>query len=91
MKRSVFSGLIITTALMASPVFAAEDLCAVNLQKIDDAKTITLNLGEPAKSQLEDATKEARAAQANKDEKTCITRSTDALTIIGNVSKSKNQ
>ena len=91
MKRSVFSGLIITAALVSSPVFAAEDLCDVNLQKIDDAKTITLNLGEPAKSQLEDATKEARAAQANKDEKTCITRSTDALTIIGNVSKSKNQ
>jgi hypothetical protein len=89
MKRSVFSGLIITTALMASPVFA-EDLCAVNLQKIDDAKTTVLTLGEPAKSQLDEATAEAKAAQAKNDDKTCITRSTDALTILTNVNKSKN-
>jgi hypothetical protein len=90
MKRSVFSGLIITTALMASPVFAAEDLCAVNLQKIDDAKTTVLTLGEPAKSQLDEATADAKAAQAKNDDKTCITRSTDALTILTNVNKSKN-
>jgi hypothetical protein len=91
MKRSVFSGLIITAALMASPVFAAEDLCDVNLQKIENAKTTTLNLGEPAKGQLEEATNQAKAAKASGDEKGCIAASTNALKVIEDVSKSKNQ
>jgi len=36
MKRTAISGLFIAAALLASPVFAAEDLCAANLQKISD-------------------------------------------------------
>lgn len=89
MKRTYLSGLIVASALIASPVFAAEDLCAVNMQKLDDAKTTSMQLGDPAKSQYDDAYKEAMAAHAKKDDKTCITRSTDALQILMDAQKSK--
>ncbi|MFJ7284897.1 hypothetical protein [Pseudomonas sp. NPDC099000] len=39
MKRSVLLGLFVTASLMASTSFAAEDLCAVNLKTIENAKT----------------------------------------------------
>ena len=45
MKRTYLSGLIVASALVASPVFAAEDLCAVNMQKLNDAKTTSMQLG----------------------------------------------
>ncbi len=32
MKRSVLLGLFVTASMLASPSFAAEDLCAVNLK-----------------------------------------------------------
>jgi hypothetical protein len=38
MKRSVLLGLFVTASMMASTSFAAEDLCAVNLKTIDNAK-----------------------------------------------------
>jgi hypothetical protein len=77
MKRTYLSGLIVASALVASPVFAAEDLCAVNMQKLNDAKTTSMQLGDPAKSQYDDAYKAAMAAHAAKDEKACISHSTD--------------
>ena len=89
MKRTYLSGLVVACALVASPVFAAEDLCAVNLQKIDDAKTTSMQLGDPAKSQFEDAYNQAKAAHAAKDDKTCISRSTDAMNILMDAQKSK--
>ena len=38
MKRSVLLGLFVTASMMASTSFAAEDLCAVNLKTIENAK-----------------------------------------------------
>jgi hypothetical protein len=89
MKRTYLSGLIVASALVASPVFAAEDLCDVNIQKIEDAKTTSMTLGDPAKSQFDDAYKEATAAKAAKNEEKCIARSTDALQILMDANKSK--
>ena len=41
MKRTALAGLFVAAAMLASPVFANEpakdDLCAINLQKINDA------------------------------------------------------
>ncbi|PWB34446.1 hypothetical protein DCO48_06980 [Pseudomonas sp. SDI] len=56
MKRTAISGLFITAALLASPVFAEDDLCAANLQKIDGNMT----------KQMQDA------AQAVGNTKDCI-------------------
>ena len=88
MKRTYLSGLIVASALVASPAFAA-DLCAVNLQKLDDAKTTSMQLGDPAKSQYDDAYKAAMAAHAAKDEKACISHSTEAMNILMDAQKSK--
>ena len=37
MKRTALAGLFISAVMLASPVFAADDLCQINLQKINDA------------------------------------------------------
>ncbi|MBD8685034.1 hypothetical protein [Pseudomonas sp. CFBP 13719] len=89
MKRTYLSGLIVASALTASPVFAADDLCEVNMQKLNDAKTTSMQLGDPAKSQYDDAYKAAMAAHAAKDEKACISHSTDAMNILMDAQKSK--
>ena len=41
MKRSVLLGLFVTASMLASPSFAVEDLCAVNLKTIENAKAQT--------------------------------------------------
>ncbi|GGK01317.1 hypothetical protein [Pseudomonas matsuisoli] len=79
MKRAAF---IITAALMASPAFA-EDLCAINLQQIDDATTTSAaTLGDPLKQQVTDLKKEAMQAQKSGDTESCITASTQALQLL---------
>lgn len=84
MKRSALAGLFITAAMLASPVFAAEDLCAINLQKISDAKVSTGEMPEDLKNTIDKAESEAKAAQAagNKDE--CISLTTQAIQEIAN-------
>ena len=87
MKRSALAGLFITAAMLASPVFAAEDLCAINLQKINDAKVSTGEMPEDLKNTIDKAESEAKAAQAagNKDE--CISLTTQAIQEIANNNK----
>ncbi|WP_095105846.1 hypothetical protein [Pseudomonas sp. Irchel 3E20] len=87
MKRSALAGLFITAAMLASPVFAAEDLCAINLQKISDAKVSTGEMPEDLKNTIDKAESEAKAAQAagNKDE--CISLTTQAIQEIANNNK----
>jgi hypothetical protein len=86
MKRTTLTGLFITASLLAAPVFAADDLCAVNLQKIKDEQTISTP-AKPAVSDTNTATLEkAQAAHAKGDEKTCITETTK---ILSDIEKSK--
>ncbi|MBH3429939.1 hypothetical protein [Pseudomonas alkylphenolica] len=72
MKRTAITGLFIAAALLASPVFAADDLCATNLQKINDematAKATSESLGETLETRLE----KAKAAQASGNTEECI-------------------
>lgn len=86
MKRTTLTGLFITATLLAAPVFAADDLCAVNLQKIKDAQTTET----PSKATVADGNaetlKKAEAAHAKGDEKTCITETTK---ILSDIEKSK--
>ena len=72
MKRLTLTGLCMAAALMTSHAFAADDLCAANLQKIDDAdKTAGSASAQIMESNKEDIQK-AQAAQAAGDKKTCI-------------------
>ena len=46
MKHSALAGMFITAALLASPVFAAEDLCTTNIQSLQDTVDKGLAVGE---------------------------------------------
>lgn len=83
MKRTAFAGLFITAALLASPVFAADDLCDANLQTIKDARTsASTNLSTDTKAEL---AKTENKAIAEKDKHTdagtkeCIALTTKAI------------
>lgn len=81
MKRTALTGLFFSAALLASPVFAADDLCGSNLQTIKDAQVSTnANLSPDVKEMLAKTETDARAAQAKNDEKTCIDLTTKAIT-----------
>ncbi|MBM3108641.1 hypothetical protein H8F21_11570 [Pseudomonas sp. P66] len=90
MKRTAISGLFLTAALLASPVFAAEDLCALNLQKIDDATATTGAMAESSGDEIKDQVKEAKAAQAAGNTKDCIAITTKALDTLEKADKSSN-
>lgn len=60
MKRSVLLGLFVTASLMASTSFA-EDLCAVNLKTIENAKA---QIPPEMTDQVMDSVKQAKADQA---------------------------
>ncbi len=79
MKRTA---LLFTCALLTTPVFAADDLCSLNLQKLDDAKSSTATLMDPLKSQIEDLHSKAQQEQAAGDNKGCIATTTQALDLL---------
>ncbi|WP_409259540.1 hypothetical protein [Pseudomonas sp. KCJK9009] len=58
--------------LLASPVFAADDLCAANLQKIDDTMATAGATAEGLDKAITEHVDKAKAAQASGDTKECI-------------------
>ncbi|HEF4758859.1 TPA: hypothetical protein SAN82_001266 [Pseudomonas putida] len=83
MKHSAIAGLFITAALLASPVFAAdENLCDVNIQKIKDALTTAPALASNAELKVEDTLEKAEAAKASNNQKDCIELTSGLLTRI---------
>jgi Skp family chaperone for outer membrane proteins len=90
MKRTAITGLFIAAALLASPVFAAEDLCALNLQKIDDAMATAGATSENMSDNVADQVKEAKAAQAAGNTKDCIAITSKALDSLEKTEKSSS-
>jgi hypothetical protein len=78
MKRTALTGLFLTVALLASPVFAAEDLCGANLQTIKD-DLASGNMAADQKMGLMETQKAAMAAHAAGDDKKCIELTTKAI------------
>jgi len=60
------------STLLASPVFAAEDLCTANLQKIDDSMATAGATSEGLDKAITEHVDKAKAAQAAGDTKECI-------------------
>ena len=79
MKRTAITGLFLSAALLASPVFAAESLCDTNLQKLDDQMASAAAMPEDMSMKLKEQADDARAAKAAGNEKDCITLTTKAL------------
>ncbi|MBK5517909.1 MULTISPECIES: hypothetical protein [unclassified Pseudomonas] len=93
MKRSVLLGLFVTASMMASTSFAAtEDLCAVNLQTIANAKS---QIQAPEiQTRVEASVQQAKAHQAmNTKEGTekCIAETTQTIQDIQNASSGTNK
>lgn len=79
MKRSVLLGLFVTASLMASPSFAAEDLCAVNIKTIENAKA---QIPPEMTETVADSVKQAKADQAlgtKKGTDDCIAETTQTI------------
>ena len=72
MKRTAISGLFLSAALLASPVFAADDLCASNLQKIDDMMATAGATSEGFDDSIKTDVDDAKKAQAAGNDKDCI-------------------
>lgn len=83
MKRSI---LFVIAGLVATPLFAADDLCAINLQKIRDYKATPV-MGQPLLGQIRDARMQAEKAQAAGDKQKCISLTNKALQDIVNSQK----
>lgn len=80
MKRTALTGLFLTAALLASPVFAAgKDLCTTNLNTIKNQLASPGNMGQDQKTQLMQVQTQARAAHKANDEKKCIELTSKAL------------
>ena len=81
MKRTALTGLFFSAALLASPVFAADNLCDTNRQALKDAQVSTnTNLSMDNKAAIKAAHDEAAAAKAAGDEKKCIELTTKSIT-----------
>jgi hypothetical protein len=78
MKRTALTGLFLTAALLASPVFA-EDLCGANLHTIKNQLADPGNMGNDQKTQLMETQKAAMAAHKAGDDKKCIELTSQAL------------
>ncbi|MDH4555583.1 hypothetical protein E8F11_10400 [Pseudomonas sp. BN417] len=73
------TALLFTAALLASPVFAADDLCTVNLQKLNDALATNTTISDPIKQEVQDLRMKAEQAQQAGDTEGCINASSLAL------------
>ncbi|MCO7515456.1 hypothetical protein NJF44_09935 [Pseudomonas guariconensis] len=72
MKGTALSALFAAATLLASPVFADEDLCTLNLQKIDDNMATIGATSEGLDKAITEHVDKAKAAQAAGDTKECI-------------------
>lgn len=82
--------MFVIAAVLAAPAFAADDLCTVNLQKLDNAMTTKPTVAEPLKQQVEEAKKQATDAQAAGDLKACGTHAQRALQLLNAPSEDGN-
>ena len=87
MKRTALAGLIVCASLLASPVFAAEDLCQINLQKIDDTMATLVATSENTDTNLKDEIQKAKAEQAAGKTEDCIATTTQVLQRLQDLTK----
>jgi hypothetical protein len=85
MKRSI---LFMVAALVATPLFAAEDLCALNLKQIRNDKATPV-MGQPLLGQIQADRKAAEKAQAAGDTQKCIDLTNRALKNISDAQKNQ--
>ena len=93
MKRTALAGLFISAVMLASPVFAADDLYQINLQKINDAVASTEAMSEQLSNDIDASVQQATAEKAKGTEegtKNCISLTTQAIQKLQNNTKGAN-
>ncbi|MNG06359.1 hypothetical protein D3C84_895890 [compost metagenome] len=89
MKHSVLFGLFVTASLMASASFAAEDLCAVNLQTIENNQA-EFQSSEDMMGTIKEGVEKAKADQAKgtaEGTKACIAETNEVIQAMKNAKK----
>jgi hypothetical protein len=76
--------LFFVSLVVATPLFAADDLCAVNLQKLKELRQ-TAVMGQPALGDIQQDRKDAEAAQKAGDKQKCIDLTNRALKKVKDV------
>lgn len=79
--------LFFTAAVLASPVLAAEDLCMVKMQQLDDSKSTLATLTSPLKEQVEEHTMMAAKAKEMGNTEECATHASKALELLEKTNK----
>ncbi|WP_433738605.1 hypothetical protein [Pseudomonas putida] len=87
MKRSVLLGLFVTASIMASPSFAADDLCTINLKTIENGKAqIPPEMADQVMASVEKAKADhAKGTKEGTDD--CIAETNQTIQDLKNASK----
>ncbi|MDQ0125523.1 hypothetical protein J2W17_004489 [Pseudomonas lini] len=79
MKRTAFAGLFISAAMLASPVFAADnDLCTSKLQELKNKVTSLPASSSNTAMEIKRLMSSAEASKAAGDDNKCVTEATQA-------------
>ncbi|RAI71190.1 hypothetical protein DOZ80_04910 [Pseudomonas fluorescens] len=82
MKRTALAGLFICTAMLASPVFAADNnLCRSKLQELKGKVNALPATSANTTMEIKRLMSSAEASQASGDDKKCVTEATQALAL----------
>ena len=90
MKRTALAGLFISAVMLASPVFAAEHLCQINLQKINDAVASSGEISSDLQDNIDSTVAQAKEEQSKgtkEGTQACISLTTQVLKDIANNNK----
>ncbi|MEO8647423.1 hypothetical protein [Pseudomonas sp.] len=79
MKRTAIAGLFISVAMLATPVFAASDLCTVKLQELKNKVTTLPATSENTTMEIKRMQADAEMAQKAGDDDKCVASATQAL------------
>ncbi|MEO4012554.1 hypothetical protein [Pseudomonas rossensis] len=82
MKRTALAGLFMSAAMLASPVFAADnDLCTSKLQELKAKVTSLPASSDNTTMEIKRLLASAEASKASGDDKKCATEAIQALAL----------
>ncbi|QZP35206.1 hypothetical protein [Pseudomonas sp. DR48] len=86
MKRTALAGLLISAAMLASPVFAADNsLCTSKVQELENKVSSLPPTSTNTTMEVKRLLASAKASQASKDDKKCVTEATQGLSLANQV------
>ena len=91
MKRTALAGLLISAAMLTSPVFAADNnLCRSKLQELKGKVNALPTTSGNTAMEIKRLMSSAEASQASGDDRKCVTEATQALALADKQSNEPN-